>query len=89
MFCALNAVFQFTWNAGQPALLGAIAGADPSGRLVTAAVPMQFLGYAVGPALAAILLNAGLSAVILVSAFLIAVSYVPLLPLTAAVDPDA
>jgi hypothetical protein len=50
---------------------------------------MQFLGYAVGPALAAILLNAGLSAVILVSAFLIAVSYVPLLPLTAAVDPDA
>ncbi len=88
LFCALNAVFQFTWNAGQPALLGAIASADPSGRLVTAAVPMQFLGYAIGPALAAVLLNIGLPAVILVSAFLIAVSYVPLLPLTASVDPD-
>jgi len=88
LFCVLNAMFQFTWNAGQPAMLGAIAGADPSGRLVTAAVPMQFLGYTIGPALAAVLLNKGLAAVILVSTLLIAVSYLPLLPLTAPPESD-
>jgi len=82
LFCALNGVFQFTWNAGQPALLGAVAAADQSGRLVTAAVPMQFLGYTVGPAIAALLVKGGISPVIWVSAGFIAVSFLALLPLT-------
>jgi hypothetical protein len=83
LFCALNGLFQFTWNAGQPALLGAVAAADQSGRLVTAAVPMQFLGYTVGPAIASLLVKGGISPVIWVSAGFIAVSFVALLPLTA------
>jgi predicted MFS family arabinose efflux permease len=83
LFCILNAVFQFTWNAGQPALLGAVAAADSSGRLVTTAVPMQFLGYTIGPALAALLVKHGHAPLVWVSAALIVISFAALQPLTA------
>ncbi len=81
LFLVLNGLFQFTWNAGQPAILGAIAVADRSGRLLMIAVPMQFVGSAIGPALAALLLAAGYMPVILVSAALIGVGFVVALPM--------
>ena len=53
MFLALNCIFQFAWNAGQPLLLGIVASRDASGRLLRFAIPMQYVGLASGPAFAA------------------------------------
>ena len=56
-FLALNCLFQFAWNAGQPLLLGIIASRDRSGKLLRFAVPLQYVGMAIGPGLAAYLLG--------------------------------
>jgi len=58
LFLGLNCLFQFTWNAGQPLLLGIIASRDAFGRLLRFAIPMQYIGLAIGPALAAYQLGA-------------------------------
>ncbi len=49
--------FNFLWNLTMPYLLAALAGFDPTGRIVAMGVALQMLGYAVGPALAAMLLE--------------------------------
>jgi MFS family permease len=50
--------FNFLWNLTMPYLLAALAGFDPTGRVVAMGIALQMLGYAVGPALAASLLEA-------------------------------
>jgi len=82
LFCVLNGVFQFSWNAGQPALMGALSGADQSGRLVVVSTPFQFAALALGPMLAALLIIGGYAAVSLVSAAIIATTLLPLWCLT-------
>lgn len=56
-FLALNCLFQFMWNAGQPLLLGVIASRDRSGRLLRFAIPLQYVGMAAGPGFAAYVLG--------------------------------
>lgn len=53
VFLALNCVFQFCWNAGQPLLLGIVASRDDDGRMLRFTIPMQYIGLAAGPAFAA------------------------------------
>lgn len=55
-FVAIACVYQFLWNMTHPYLLGALARFDPSGRLIVYGTAMQFLGIAVGPALAAMVI---------------------------------
>lgn len=56
-FLALNCLFQFAWNAGQPLLLGINASGDRSGALLRIAIPLQYVGLAAGPALAALMVD--------------------------------
>lgn len=56
MFVAIACVYQFLWNMTHPFLLGALARFDPSGKLIVYGTAMQFLGIAVGPALAALVI---------------------------------
>ena len=58
VFFGLNCLFQFAWNAGQPLLLGIIASRDKSGKLLRFAIPLQYIGLAIGPGFAAYLLGA-------------------------------
>ena len=51
--------FNFLWNLSMPYLLATLADFDASGRMVVHGVSMQFIGYAVGPWIAAQLLGAG------------------------------
>lgn len=53
VFLALNCIFQFCWNAGQPLLLGIVASRDLDGRMLRFTIPMQYIGLAAGPAFAA------------------------------------
>ncbi|KFG89335.1 Major facilitator superfamily MFS_1 [Sphingobium herbicidovorans NBRC 16415] len=55
LFLGLNGLFHFCWNAGQPLLLGIIASRDTGGggRLLRFAIPIQYIGLAIGPAFAA------------------------------------
>jgi predicted MFS family arabinose efflux permease len=82
-FLALNSVFQFAWNAGQPLLLGIIASRDKDGTLLRFAIPMQYIGLAVGPAFAAYLLGThhDYEAVMIGSALVAGVSLFAILPL--------
>lgn len=82
VFFALNAVFQFCWNGGQPLLLAIIASRQSSGQLLRFAIPLQFIGMGVAPSIAAYLLDAsgGYGLVITVAALLAAASLVTILP---------
>ena len=56
-FVLISGAYQFLWNMTHPYLLGALASFDPSGRIVVYGTAMQFLGIAVGPAIAAVLVT--------------------------------
>ncbi|TFG42148.1 MAG: MFS transporter [Chromatiales bacterium] len=56
-FVIISGVYQFVWNMTHPYLLGALATFDPSGRVIVYGTAMQFLGVAVGPAIAAVLVT--------------------------------
>ena len=83
IFFALNCLFQFTWNAGQPLILGILANRDGTGALVRFAIPCQYVGLTAGPAMAAYLLDlgAGYSGVMLASAGLAAASLAAIIPI--------
>jgi len=51
--------FNFLWNLGMPYLLASLAEFDHRGRTVVHGVSMQFIGYAIGPFIAAQLLTRG------------------------------
>ena len=51
--------FNLLWNLCVPYLLAMMAAFDARGRLVVHGVSMQFIGYAIGPFIAASLLGAG------------------------------
>ncbi|MEO1081726.1 MAG: MFS transporter [Pseudomonadota bacterium] len=68
-FLVLCFVFQFMWNLTHPLLLSLLALFDSSGRIITYGTGMQFLGIAIGPSLAALLVtDDSLDAVALVCA---------------------
>lgn len=52
-------VFNGLWNLTMPYLMALLSDFDSKGRIVTLGVTLQFVGYAVGPALAAVLLDVG------------------------------
>jgi predicted MFS family arabinose efflux permease len=83
IFLTLNFTFQFAWSAGQSLMLGVVASRDPSGRLLRFAIPLQFMGTAAGPSVAASLL--GLShdyaAVMSSAGMLAALSLIAILPI--------
>jgi predicted MFS family arabinose efflux permease len=63
-FSALNyilavGVYNLAWNFTHPYLLGAMASFDRRGRVVVYAVAMQMLGLAIGPSLAASVIEEG------------------------------
>lgn len=73
--------FNFLWNLSMPYLLATLADFDLRGRIVVHGVSMQFIGYAIGPFIAAQLLElGGFSLINGTSAVLFAVSAVLLLP---------
>ena len=51
--------FNFLWNLSMPYLLATLADFDSRGSMVVHGVSMQFIGYAIGPFLAASLLGVG------------------------------
>jgi len=51
--------FNFLWNLSMPYLLATLADFDHRGRTVVQGVSMQFIGYAIGPFIAAQLLMRG------------------------------
>lgn len=51
-------IFNFAWNMTHPYLMAVLADLDNSGKLVAIGVAAQMLGLAVGPAVAAIMLQA-------------------------------
>ena len=51
--------FNFLWNLSMPYLLATLADFDSRGTIVVHGVSMQFIGYAIGPFLAARLLSVG------------------------------
>ncbi len=68
-FMVLGFAFQFVWNFTHPLLLSLLAAFDPSGRIIAYGTGMQFLGMALGPSLAALLVrDDGLGLVALTSA---------------------
>lgn len=58
-FAALVSLFNFAWNMTHPYLLAAMASFDRSGRMVVYAVAAQMFGIAIGPAIAANIINDG------------------------------
>lgn len=59
VFAIAVSVYNFAWNLTHPYLLGAMASFDRRGRVVVYAVAMQMTGLAIGPALAASIVEAG------------------------------
>jgi hypothetical protein len=57
IFVLIACVHQFLWNMTHPYLLGALASFDLTGRVVVYGTAMQFLGVAVGPAVAAMVIT--------------------------------
>ena len=53
-------IYNLAWNFTHPYLLGAMASFDRHGRVVVYAVAMQMLGLAVGPSLAASVIQEGI-----------------------------
>lgn len=89
-FFGANAVFQFTWNAGIPIVLGVIAVRSLGGALFRFAVPLQFVGMAAGPSLAALLLRGEDYALVAwTSAALLLLSLLALIPLIFVRAPSA
>ena len=82
VFLALNAVFQFCWNAGQPLLLAIIASRQAGGAIMRFAIPLQFIGMAIGPAIAATVLDktGGYGPVVTVSGILALLSFLMITP---------
>lgn len=59
VFAVAVAAYNFAWNLTHPYLLAAMASFDRRGRVVVYAVAMQMLGLAVGPSLAASVIDGG------------------------------
>ncbi len=57
VYLIMIAVYNFGWNVTHPYLLGTFASLDQSGRIVVYATAMQKIGLALGPALAAVLID--------------------------------
>jgi len=72
--------FNFLWNLSMPYLLATLADFDLKGRMVVHGVSMQFIGYAVGPAIAAQLLGFGYDVINTTAAILFVVAALLLLP---------
>jgi predicted MFS family arabinose efflux permease len=72
--------FNFLWNLSMPYLLATLADFDLKGRMVVHGVSMQFIGYAVGPAIAARLLGFGYDAINTTAAILFVAAALLLLP---------
>lgn len=51
--------FNYLWNLAMPYLLATMADFDVRGRMVVHGVSMQFLGFAIGPFIGALLVGAG------------------------------
>ncbi len=83
LFFALNASFQYCWNAGQPLLLSIIASRQSNGKLLRFAIPLQFMGMGIAPSIAAMILskNGGYDAVLVVAGGLALISLVSIQPL--------
>ena len=76
-------VFNYAANVMTPLLFAIIAGLDRTGRMVVHAVALQMLGLAIGPSLAALVINTGdysYSNVNLLSMLLFALSLACILP---------
>ena len=72
--------FNFLWNLSMPYLLATLADFDLRGRMVVHGVSMQFIGYAVGPAIAAQLLGFGYDLINTTAAILFVAAALLLLP---------
>jgi len=72
--------FNFLWNLSMPYLLATLADFDNKGRMVVHGVSMQFIGYAVGPAIAAQLLGFGYNVINTTAAILFVAAALLLLP---------
>ena len=72
--------FNFLWNLSMPYLLATLADFDSRGRMVVHGVSMQFIGYAVGPAIAAQLLGFGYDFINTTAAILFVAAALLLLP---------
>ena len=72
--------FNFLWNLSMPYLLATLADFDIRGRMVVHGVSMQFIGYAVGPAIAAQLLGFGYDVINTTAAILFVAAALLLLP---------
>ncbi|HEX2139155.1 MAG TPA: MFS transporter [Woeseiaceae bacterium] len=59
VFAVAVSVYNFAWNLTHPYLLAAMASFDRRGRVVVYAVAMQMIGLAIGPSLAASVIEAG------------------------------
>ncbi len=58
-FIVAVCLFNGLWNLTMPYLMALLSDFDSKGRMVTFGVTLQFVGYAIGPALAALLLDVG------------------------------
>jgi MFS family permease len=59
VFAVAVCVYNFAWNLTHPYLLAAMASFDRRGRVVVYAVAMQMVGLAIGPSLAASVIDSG------------------------------
>ena len=59
VFALAVSVYNFAWNLTHPFLLAAMASFDRRGRIVVYAVAMQMVGLAIGPSLAASVIDEG------------------------------
>jgi predicted MFS family arabinose efflux permease len=74
-------LFNFAWNQTHPYLLGALASFDRTGRLVVFGIAAQFIGIALGPALAAAVIGDGsYSTIVWIGIALFIVSVATILP---------
>jgi MFS family permease len=60
LYLVAVSVYNLAWNFSHPYLLGAMASFDRRGRVVVNAVAMQMLGLALGPSLAASVIEEGI-----------------------------
>jgi predicted MFS family arabinose efflux permease len=81
VFALAVSIYNFAWNLTHPYLLGAMASFDRRGRVVVYAVAMQMTGLAIGPALAASIVEPdGYLNVLAVGAVLFVLSLALVLP---------
>lgn len=59
IFAVAVSIYNFAWNLTHPYLLAAMASFDRRGRIVVYAVAMQMIGLAIGPSLAASVIENG------------------------------